>query len=121
MSDGVQIARWSGMLIYFVSSAVWGASMRSLIDLQYRDFRQEWDADGRPAGGFPSSNAQQSFFTRASEFVACSWSWLRSDPEWVRRTPRGLRLLYTARSWFGISVIGFILWAGSMTYRLVTN
>ena len=121
MSDGVQIVRWSGMLIYFAGSAVWGISMRSLVDLQYREFRQEWEADGRPAGGLASGNAQSSFFTRSTEFVACSWSWLRRDPEWVRRTSRGLRLLYIARTWFGISVIGFILWAGSLTYRLVTN
>jgi hypothetical protein len=121
MSDGVQIARWSGILICCISSAVWGSTMRSLIDLQYREFRKAWEADGRPAGGFLSSNAQPSFFTRSSAFVACSWSWMRRDPEWIRTTSRGLRLLYTARSWAGISLIGLVIWAGAVTYGLVTN
>jgi|SRR6185436_3723174 len=78
-----------------------------LVRLEYRSYKSNWEADGRPHGFFwvPPEVKRLGGWTVSfrSDFASkrCSYVWLFSTPSWVRNDVKARQLLY----WLRILVI----------------
>lgn len=74
-----------------------------LVRLEYSSYRKHWEADGRPYGFFwipaESKIAGGWLVSLGGGFARsrCTFSWLFSTPEWMRRDEKALRLVFWLR------------------------
>ena len=84
-----------------------------LVRLEYHSYRRNWEADGQPHGFFwvPPEVRRLGGWTVSfrSDFASkrCSFLWLLSTPDWVRRDEKAKKLLTLLR-------ILVIVWNTSM-------
>jgi len=75
-----------------------------LVRLEYSSYRKNWEADGKPHGffwvpsGSKSSGGWLVGFGSSFAFHRCTFGWLFSTPEWMRRDERALRLVFWLRT-----------------------
>ena len=82
-----------------------------LIEVEYTEFREQWLADGRPAGG-KGSRAESSFWVSGSSRMSVLQRWLLETPTWVRGHRHASQLLRTLRISAGamfLSMLGLVV------------
>jgi hypothetical protein len=78
-----------------------------LVRLEYQSYRRNWEADGQPHGFFwvPPEVKRLGGWTVSfrSDFASkrCSYVWLFSTPDWVRRDEKAKQLL----NWLRVLVV----------------
>ena len=74
-----------------------------LVRLEYSAYRHSWEADGKPHGFFwvpvEAKNVDGWLMNLGSGYARrrCSFRWLFSTPEWMRRDEKALRLVFWLR------------------------
>jgi len=78
-----------------------------LVRLEYSSYRMNWEADGKPHGFFwvpaesKSAGGWMVSFGSSFAFQRCTFGWLFSTPEWMRRDEKARRLVF----WFRVLVL----------------
>ena len=85
-----------------------------LVQLEYRNHREQWEQDGKPWNGLTPPPGASAFDGRA--WQRCSLTWLFSTPSWTRSDSVATRLLWLYRG-LGI-VFNFGLCVGIL-YRVL--
>jgi len=74
-----------------------------LVRLEYQSYRRNWEADGQPHGFFwvpPEVKRLGGWaISFRSDFASkrCSYVWLFSTPDWVKKDEKAKQLLYRLR------------------------
>jgi hypothetical protein len=89
-----------------------------LVRLEYQSYRRNWEADGQPHGFFwvPPEVKRLGGWAVSfrSDFASkrCSYVWLFSTPDWVRRDEKAKQLL----NWLRVLVV---VWNASILFSAV--
>jgi hypothetical protein len=107
------IMMFAGFGFYVVALNFSITAFRRLVDYQYQNHKDKWEADGRPRGG-KITHKELSFF--GSDFASslCSISWAVRRPDWLSAGSFVEKFRIDMIRWFFISFIGFFIFAGGM-------
>ncbi len=86
-------------------------SRQKLIEIEFKQFRNEWLADGKPVGGAESRRAS-SFWRSDQATREVSEKWLLSTPSWVLQSPQAVNALRTFRLGVILLVAGVLATIG---------
>jgi hypothetical protein len=82
-----------------------------LVRLEYSSYRKNWEADGQPHGFFwvpaeaKSAGGWLVGFGSSFAMQRCTFGWLFSTPEWMRRDEKALRLVFWLRILFRVTKV----------------
>jgi hypothetical protein len=107
------VMMFGGIIFYIIALNFSVTSFRKLVDYEYLNHKEIWEADGKPRGG-KITVKDLSFFGSdlASNFCAFSWAFRR--PTWLPLESDAERHRIKMIRWFLISFIGFFSGAGGM-------
>ena len=97
-------AIWALGVILVVAAAIAMFVGSQLIEVEYTEFRDQWLADGRPAGG-KRSRTEASFWVSGSSRNTVLNRWLLETPTWVRGHTHASQLLRAIR----VSAVAMLL------------
>ena len=81
-----------------------GIIFDQIVKMEYREFKSQWDIDGKPRGFFwIPSDVENSTIA----FWRCWFSWTFITPEWIRKSGKAYKFIIYFRITY---LVGFIIW-----------
>ena len=84
-----------------------GASFffRQLVDIEFVNFHDQWESDGKPTGG-KESRRHASFWKSDFANFSCFHSWLLVSPSWIEGHMEARRCLRRTRQYTLVMIVG---------------
>lgn len=93
------------VFLYFLTIIIWSCqTFDNLVRLEYNNYRNIWERDGRPTGYFWRAPENQKLrISSDREWLQWTYKqstdkWLLSTPKWIRDDPEAFRLVRRYRS-----------------------
>jgi hypothetical protein len=98
---------WCAFALMAPGAVFASLAFRRLVEIEFRQFHDQWLADGKPVGG-PASRKAASFWRSGFSTQRVSNTWLVYTPGWVRESAEALGALRQFRLWTVVMMAGVL-------------
>jgi hypothetical protein len=98
---------WIAFAVMASGAILTSLAFRRLVDVEFKNFHDEWLRDGKPVGG-PESRKAASFWRSGFSTQRASNTWLVYTPAWVRKSSEATAALRQFRIWTSVMAAGVL-------------